>query len=116
MRSPRVSAGSEMSEKKPSFISRLIESINHKKELKQKADRIDELELERDALRLKAELLTSGESIKLTQPERRMALEAISNPLYVEYIQTPRTERQVRDCWRSLREKIKESIKREQND
>lgn len=97
--------------RKLSSIDRLIESVTHRKELKEKADRIDELELERDALKLKVELLTSGESVQLTQPERRMVLEAIESPVYNEYVQTPATQRRVRDTWRSLREKIRESIR-----
>jgi len=57
------------------------------------------------------DLLTSGASIKLTSYEREIILMAIEYPRFRDMMRLPQTRRFIRNTWRGLREKIKESIK-----
>ena len=56
-------------------------------------------------------LLTSGGSVKLTSYERNMIRMALDYEPFRDMMRLPQTRKFVRDTWRGLREKIKESIK-----
>ncbi len=58
------------------------------------------------------DILTSGASIKLTSYERNMIRMALDYEPFRDMMRLPQTRKFIRDTWRSLRIKIKESIGR----
>jgi len=56
------------------------------------------------------DLLTSGESVKLTTYEKNLIKMALDYTPFRDMMRLPRTKKFIRDTWRDLRLKIKESI------
>lgn len=71
---------------------------------------VEILEQARKELTEKVMLLTNGQAVNLTQPERGMILAAIKSPPFKNWIELPQTKAHVRATWRSLKEKITISI------
>lgn len=57
------------------------------------------------------DLLTSGESVKLTLYEKNLIKMALDYAPFRDMMRLPQTRKFIRDTWRGLRIKIKESIK-----
>jgi len=57
------------------------------------------------------DILTSGASIKLTLYERNMIRMALEYTPFRDMMRLPQTKKFIRDTWRALRVKIRESIK-----
>lgn len=96
------------------WIKNLIEKIFRRKELADSKealdickDHLDTCRKKRDLLIEMNTLLTTGDSVQLTQNERKMVLNAIEFKPFREVIEEPRTKRADRDTWKGLREKIK---------
>ena len=88
------------------MLKKIIEKIFRRKEL---------ADLKEDVQERKAQIkrLTTGETMHLDQHERRMILKAIDAPGYKTLIEEPSTKAYVRIVRKGLREKIKLSIKKE---
>lgn len=84
----------------------LWEKIFRRKELR-------ESKLDASFLRDRVKLLTSGDSVALDQHERRLILQALEFKPFAADVQTPATRFYIRGVWRGIREKIKLSIKKE---
>ena len=91
------------------MLKNLIEKIFRRKEL---------ADLKEDQQEKTAQIkrLTIGDSMHLDQHERRMILSAMELPPFKEMIELPGTKAYVRAIWRGLREKIKASIRKEDDD
>lgn len=87
----------------------LIEKIFKRKEL---------ADLKEDVQEKKAQIkrLITGDSMHLDQHERRMIKTAIEFPAFRARVELPETKAHVRIVWRDLREKIKMSIKKEDDE
>lgn len=102
------------------FIGDLIEKIFKRKELLKFKTSADLLEKEVGKLE-KAEkemseticLLTSGQTMNLTQNERRMILWALDLQYFKDIIQLPQTKAHFRITYRELREQITRSLVKE---
>lgn len=83
--------------------------------IKERAAQSDQLRLkgiEIDELKKELDKYSDVEpKVALIWREKRMILDALEMPHYRVVIETPATPRIVRDVYRGLREKIKESIK-----
>jgi len=88
------------------FFTGLVEKIFRRKELR-------ESKLDASFLRDRVKLLTSGDSVALDQHERRLILQALEFKPFAMEIHTPATRFYIRGVWRRIREKIKLSIKKE---
>ena len=77
-----------------------------------KAKRINaELKAKCELLTKTNNLLTSGNSVNLTPNEKKLILGALERRPYQDMIREPATRYIIREVWRSLREKLKISIK-----
>lgn len=90
-------------------MKKIIEKIFKRKELADLKKDVQEKE------RL-ITLATSGYVVHLAQHERRMILKAIQAPTFRELIEAPATKAYARTVYRSLREKIKLSIWKEDHE
>jgi len=112
-----------MKKKIMKFFGDLIEKIFKRKELqkfKTQADLLEkEVEEKESIIKGQASqirILKSGETMQITQLERRMILKAIQFPAFKGWIEDPVTKAIDRIVWRGLRDKIKLHIKQEDNE
>ncbi len=91
------------------MLKKIIEKIFKRKEL---ADLKEDVAKKRG----KIKFLLCGETMHLDQHERRMILRAIELPPFREMIEAPKTKHYVRVVFKGLREKLKQSIKKEDDD
>ena len=91
------------------MLKKIIEKIFRRKEL---------ADLKEDVQEKKAQIkrLITGETMHLDQHERRMILKAIEAPTFKAMIEAPKTKHYVRIVFRKLREKLKLSIKAEDDE
>jgi hypothetical protein len=87
------------------MLKKWIERIFRRQELEALAQEVGEKEEE-------IRLLTTGDSMKLDQHERRMILDAIEYIPFREAIELPETKAWIRIIWRDIRKKIQMSIKK----
>lgn len=78
---------------------------------RKKIRRLEGVEVRCAELTRMNDLLTSGASVKLTSYERSMIRMALDYTPFRDMMCLPQTKKFIRDVWRTLREKIKESIK-----
>jgi len=90
-------------------LKKLIEKIFRRKELADLKEDVQE-----KAAQIKR--LITGDSMHLDQHERRMILRAIELPPFRKLIEAPNTKAYVRIIFRRLREKLKLSIKAEDDE
>lgn len=93
------------------MIKKLIEKIFRRKELAKYKSSAEILEKEVEEKAEEIGILTSGESIRLTQHEKRMVLLAIEEKPFRVQIELPITKAHIRVIYRELREKIKLHLK-----
>lgn len=88
------------------MLKKIIEKIFRRAEL---------ADLKEDVQEKKAQIkrLITGETMHLDQHERRMILKAIEAPTFKALIEAPETKAYVRVIFRRLREKLKLSIRKE---
>ena len=91
------------------MLKKIIEKIFRRKELADLKEDVQE-----KAAQIKR--LTTGDSMHLDQHERRMILSAIEYVPFREAVELPETKAHVRAIWRELREKIKVSIRKEDDE
>jgi len=95
------------------FFTGVIEKIFRRKELVKYKTSAALLEKEVEEKEDLIKRLTTGNSVALDQPERRMILSAIEYVPFREAVELPETKAHIRNVWRRTREKIQLSIKKE---
>ena len=91
------------------MLKKIIEKIFRRKELADLKEDVQEKEAQ-------IKRLITGETMHLDQHERRMILKAIETPTFEAIIEAPETKAYVRIVFRKLREKLKMSIKAEDDE
>ena len=98
-------------------MKKLIEAIFRRRELALKnqalkacRDSLAACTEEKKTLLGIKDILTTGEHVQLTQPERKMILSALEHKPFRAAVEDPATKRHIRNIWRGLREKIKSCL------